>query len=193
MTIRQVITVKPTSEPISLDLAKSHLKVETNEDDDLIIILIEVVRKWAEGTLNRALISQTWNYFINRFVDKIPLPKGPVISITQIDYIDTDGVTQTLSSSIYDADVNGIDGFVRRAYNQVWPSIRNTHNAITITYVVGYGTKSSDIEKPIIQGMLIYLADLYENRESFIQGGVVNNAPFSADALLAPYRVMSFA
>ena len=191
MTTREVITIPPTSEPISLDQAKSHAKIETNEDDELIITLIEAVRTWAEDTLNRALISQTWTYIIEDFADKIPLPRGPAISITQIDYIDTDGNSQTLSSSIYEADVNGIDGFVRRSFNQVWPSTRDVYNAITITYVVGFGSTSIAIPKPIIQGMLVMIADLYEHRETYVQGMTIVAVPF-AEMLMAPHRVPSF-
>jgi uncharacterized phiE125 gp8 family phage protein len=56
------LVTKPTHEPISVDIAKSHLRVTTNNDDVYIEQLIKEVRTWTEGFLRRALITQTWDW-----------------------------------------------------------------------------------------------------------------------------------
>lgn len=44
-------------EPVTLDEAKKHLRVEFNDDDALIEGLIVAARQWAEDFLNRSLVA----------------------------------------------------------------------------------------------------------------------------------------
>ena len=47
----------PIAEPVSLEEAKTQLRVEFNEDDALISGYITAARQWAEGFLNTALVA----------------------------------------------------------------------------------------------------------------------------------------
>jgi uncharacterized phage protein (predicted DNA packaging) len=47
------------TEPISLQEAKKHLRVEFDDDDDLIQGLIVAAREYAEGFMNRPLAAKT--------------------------------------------------------------------------------------------------------------------------------------
>ena len=50
----------PASEPVSLAEAKLFLRVEHDDDDDLIAALIAAARVQVEAQTRRALITQTW-------------------------------------------------------------------------------------------------------------------------------------
>lgn len=57
----------PTSEPVTLAEAKTHLRVDINDDDALITGLIASARQSAEQICRRALISQQWKVTMDRF------------------------------------------------------------------------------------------------------------------------------
>ena len=81
----------PIAEPVTLEEAKTQLRVEFNEDDTLISSYITAAREWAEGFLNTALVAaegeeppavkQTWkqailltvaNWYQNRETGGVP-------------------------------------------------------------------------------------------------------------------------
>ena len=45
-----------------------------------------------------------------------------------------------------------------------WPSIQDEINALTVTYVAGYGDAGSDVPGNILQAMRYLIATYYENR-----------------------------
>jgi uncharacterized phiE125 gp8 family phage protein len=63
-----VVVTQPASEPITLDEAKLHLRIESNTADDLFIAsLITAARQKAESITRRAFISQTWKGVMDQF------------------------------------------------------------------------------------------------------------------------------
>ena len=64
----------------------------------------------------------------------------PLIEVTQIQYVDTSGDTQTLGTSVYTVDTDSVPGIVYLAYNQSWPSLRDIPKNVTVSYRCGYAT-----------------------------------------------------
>jgi len=84
----KVIT-SPTSEPLTLEEAKLHLKVETDADDSLITSLITAARETAEIFTGRALASQVLEYILDGFPSEsetICLPRPPLEEVESIKY-----------------------------------------------------------------------------------------------------------
>ena len=179
-----------TSEPFELSEVKNNLRVTINDDDALIKSLIIVSREWAESYMRRALITQTWDYFTDRFFRTIKLPLSPVVSVTSIKYVDTDGVTQTLATTEYTVDSVSEPTRIVEAWGKTWPSIRFVPNAVTVRFVAGYGN-ASDIPEQIKRWMLMLMGHLYENRELTSQNVNIVEIPISTE-LLFPYRVIQF-
>src|SRR5690348_16556758 len=94
----------PATEPVSLAEAKAHLRVTASDEDALISALIIAAREAAEHELGRALITQTWEKTLDLFPDAIELTNPPVQSVASVQYLDIDGVEQTLSSVSYTLD-----------------------------------------------------------------------------------------
>ena len=189
------LITEPTIEPMTLQEAKDHLRVDHVDDDSVIEPNIKAVREHSETFLGRALITQTWDLFINNFPPygswlEIPFP--PLQSVTTIKYIDENGTQQTLSSSIYTVDINAEMGRVFLAYDQVWPTVRPILNAIEIRFVAGYGANAEDIPESIRQGIKMLLGHLYENRETTLVGTIIASVPQAYEWLLWPYRVVRF-
>lgn len=89
-----VLQTAPTTEPVTTAEAKTHLRVTTSDDDTYIGTLITVARRHVETITGRALINQTWDYFLDNFPpgDKIVIPLPRLSSVTTVKYTDKDNV-----------------------------------------------------------------------------------------------------
>ena len=186
------VTTEPTVEPVSLDEAKNHLKIDDFTDDDtLITSLITTARQWCEGFQNRAFITQTITVKLDKFPSgskPIRLPQPPASVVTSITYIDVDGDTQTLAASVYDVDTSSEPARIALAYNQSWPSIRGDINSVTIVFVAGYGAAAGSVPGPVKQAMLLLIGHFYEHREAVVDGVVVTKVPLAVESLLSMSR-----
>ena len=184
-----IITSAPASEPLTTAEAKAHMNVTIADDDSYIDSLIVAARDYVQDIIRRSLITQTLAASFDSFAaDCFELERGPVQAVNSITYIDTLGVTQTLPVSDYLVDMVSSPPRITPAYGKSWPDTRDQINAVTVTYVAGYGNAAA-VPQPIKQAMLLYIAHLYENRESVITGTSVTEAPQSVRALLSPYKV----
>lgn len=182
----------PVTEPVSSTEAKLHLKIDSDTtDDNLITALITAAREAAENYIGRALISQTWEAYFNGFPDEITLRPGNLSSITSITYIDGDGVTQTLSTSVYEADTYSNPGKACLKYSKSWPTVRDIQNSVCVTYVCGYGA-AANVPGAIKAAILLIIGHLYEHRESVVIGANPLELPQGACFLLDPYRLIEF-
>lgn len=156
-------TVAATQLPITLAEIKDHIReTRTIEDAPLMLYLRAVVDQLdgAAGSLNRCLVTQTWEWKIDRFwpaLISVKLP--PLQSVGSITYIDTNGDTQTLATSVY--NVLGTNnetraGRIELAFGESWPSTRHQADAVTITFTAGYGDRNSmpDATKALIMLMV---------------------------------------
>lgn len=191
----------PASEPVTLQEAKDHLRINANDDDAYIKVLITAAREQAEDYLHRALINQTWKLYLSafpfdtrgEFPEAIIVPKPPLSSVTSITYTDTDGASQTVSSSDYSVDTVSEEGRITPAWGETWPSSRAIPNAVIVTFVAGYGSGASSVPARIKQGMLLVIGDMFEHRETLVIGTTTAKLLQTAETLWSPYRVERFA
>jgi uncharacterized phiE125 gp8 family phage protein len=61
------LVTAPAVEPVSLEQAKVHLRVDTADDDALIGMLISAARAHAENVCRRAFVTQQWDLFLDAF------------------------------------------------------------------------------------------------------------------------------
>jgi uncharacterized phiE125 gp8 family phage protein len=185
----------PAAEPILPADAKTHLRLDpaVTAEDALVNALIGSARQQAEYETGRALITQTWQLVLDAFpAGEIQLALPPVQSITSVTYIDTTGALQTLSSALYTVDAVREPARLVPAYGATWPSTRDaTPNAVTVTFVCGYGAAGTAVPAAIRQWMLLQIGALYRNRESFVDSGKQPAAlPGNfVSHLLDPFRV----
>ena len=176
--MKTALVTAPTGEPLSVQEVKDHLRITHNDDPGYLGALITTARSYVENHCNRALITQTWDVFLDKFPTcygyvrgdyfagmeiRVPLP--PLQSVTTLKYTDNDGVQQTWSSSNYTVDIKGIIARIVPAYGVSWPITRVVPNAVEIRVVVGYGNAST-VPQEIKQAMLLLISHWYENREA---------------------------
>jgi uncharacterized phiE125 gp8 family phage protein len=161
----------PASEPVTLDEAKAHLRVDGDDEDDYITSLIVAARQAAEAYTRRALITQTWRHTGDRFTGTVTLPHQPVQSVASVAI---DG--EALPGYAYETDTS--TGRVKALAAYAADDI----GGVAITYTAGYGD-AADVPMQIRQAILLTVGHMHENRES-------QEMPGYAKRLLDPYRVM---
>lgn len=186
----------PVLEPLTLDEAKEHLRITIDDMDGYINSLIGDVRQEIENMTSRAFITQTWDYFVDCFPGgggAIEIPRPPLQSVTSVNYVDENGATQTLSTSVYTVDTDSEPGRVYLAFNESWPTVRDIRHAITIRFVAGYGVNPSSVPGPIKRAIRLMVHHRNELRDPVVvsPGIVAVEVPKQVDTLLAPYRRIS--
>lgn len=193
---RKLIT-PPLAEPILLADAKQQARVTDATDDTLIGIFIGAAREECENEVKRALITQTWEKYLDAFPDAIQLFYPPVQTVVSVKYYDTNGALQTLDPSQYVLDDKQEPAWIVPAFGVSWPTTRDQVNAVVVQFKAGYGDDGTNVPKSIKQWMLMRIATLYDNRNMVVmEGARVNVAalpPQFIDGLLDRYRIATLA
>jgi uncharacterized phiE125 gp8 family phage protein len=160
------VTSQPAVEPVTLAEAKNWLKVIGTTDDSLITMLIESTRQTLEDRLDLKFITQT----VVQKIDKWPahsvefnLETYPVQSVTSIEYKTGTG-TATFSTDQYTADTTRQPARIYLNEGATWPTLKAEQEAVSITFVAGYGDTADDVPVKLKQLLLHLLAYAYENR-----------------------------
>lgn len=204
----------PACEPISVQDFKSHARISRDDEDATIKAYIAASRLYAETRQRRQLISATWQLSLDSFYPcesdlplsngmplaqlvpliearfgyggalAIQIPRPPLQSITSIQYVDTDGATQTLDPTLYIVDTVSEPGRIAPAFNQIWPITRAQINAVTITFVAGYGATAGSVPATTRHAVRMLASHYYEHREAVSDGPPMSPAPLAVDSLL---------
>lgn len=175
----------PSSEPVTLAEAKVQCLVSsdiTDRDDQISNFLIPAARDRAEAQTGRALLTQTWDLYLNSFPPDsyIEIPKPPLVSITSLKYRDTLGVLQTWAAANYTVSAPAgprcARGRITLAYGVTWPSTRGTADDVVIRFVCG-ATTEENIEPLIRQAILLDIGANFANLENLITGTIVAELP----------------
>ena len=181
------ITIPPSTSPISIAEVKSNSNIFHNDDDVLIQGYIDAAVEYVEKYCGIALIERAGNIYIDCFTDVIYSPIHPLKDVSAINYIDQNGVTQTVNSSIYKVDYKSNPSKISLKANQSWPDTANELNAVIIESEIGYGN-ASEVPNAIKQALLLIVDHWYEHR-SIISELSLNLIPeLNLEGLLVRYR-----
>ena len=175
----------PAAEPITLDQAKSYLRVDHTDDDTLISAMIGAAREAIEEYTRRALITQTWGLTVPCIpADGQPLPRPPFQSVDSIRVFSGGSqsvITPSNHTDLYSEPVRfHLDA-------QPTTSIDTRKDAWEIRYVCGYGDAAADVPKAIHNALKLLLAHFYEHRT------ITPEIPDAVRFLLDPYQVFALA
>ncbi len=178
----------PAIEPVTLDEAKAHLKVDTTDDDALITRLISASRARAEWHTGRAFVTQRWIQWLDRWpiCDVVELEPAPVQSVTSVIAYAPDDTATVLDPATYQVDAASSPPRLTWKANVFPPANLRTMNAFAIDFTAGYGDAATDVPTPIVEAILELIAFSYENR-----GEAQADMPLDALALLSPYRIFT--
>ena len=189
------ITTGPAAAVVATSDAKLWMRVTHSDEDAGIASLITRATNYVENETRRQLINATYTFSFDMFPhgDVIYSPVSPLGSVTSIAYLDADGASQTLATSVYGVDTIRDPGRIYLKSGQEWPSTLDQEQAVTITAVAGYGTASTDVPEPLIQAVLMLAAHYYEHREAVDpKGNTFAPVPLGVERLILQYRVAEY-
>lgn len=183
------LVAAPELQPVSLELAKAHLRIDSTAEDIVVQGMIDAATQMVDGpdgNFGLALLTQTWDLWLGEFPcgSVIELPLRPVQTITYLQYTDSDGVLQTVDTDDYVLDSKSMPPLIVPAYGASWEATQDIRNAVNVRFVAGFGDAVKDVPQRIIQAILLTVGHWYENRGA--SGAALPEQ--IDDVLLAPYR-----
>lgn len=173
------LVTPPTAEPVSLEEAKAHLRVEHDADDVLISAQIAAAREWAEGFTGSRFLEQTWDVTLRGWPSSpYRIPVGPVGAVSSVTYRTSDGSTALVPPETYRLDWE--DLFLTRGAS--WP-VGPAPDEVTLRVVVGSATVQG-VSTMVRQAILVLVGHWYANREAVAIGTIVNAVPLAVESLL---------
>lgn len=166
----------PIATAVSLEAAKTFLRIDDEAEDALIIDLIDSATRRVEAHISASLVTR-----LQRCTTALPkgrevfLNRYPVTAITAVS---ADGEAVSFS-----ANLKSRPAAIRLTSGQPWRTDYPGRKSVTVEFIAGYGETSDDIPTPLRQAVLLLVAQAYENRS-----GDGARLPLMADALLSPYR-----
>ncbi|MEQ8825474.1 MAG: head-tail connector protein [Filomicrobium sp.] len=180
----------PALEPLSVEEAKEHLRVDGTSEDTLISSLIMTSRLHIEAALGLALITQTWRQTLDRWPKdgEVKLPLRPLQSVSEVRVHDGKGGSAVVPTTDYIVDAAGQPGRIVPT-GVGWPLPGQKAAGIEIAFASGYGSEAVDVPAPIRQALLLLVAHWYEHRDPVEIGGANVAIPAAVSRLLKPYRL----
>lgn len=186
--MRPMLIGAPAIEPVSLADAKSWLREDGSQEDELIQALIVAARMTLEAYTRRFFITQSWRLVLDCWPSTVAtsttlcIPFAPFQSVTAIRVFDANDAPQTLNAVTYRAP-NSTEGG-RINFTSAPPAPGRAIDGIEIDFIVGYGSLASDLPQPLRQAILTLVAQWREHR-----GDSGDDAlPKTVAQLAAPFR-----
>jgi len=164
------LTLAPDTEPVNIDQASEHLRVDSSDDIATIEELISVAREYVDSVTGRVssvsgwrLIASAWSdLFDPSQTDVFSLYRTPLRSVESIRYYAPAATTLTvLSASNYRAITTMEPGAIQ--IHGDLPAVDTRPDAIQIEFTAGYSHPS--LAPAVLRhAVKMLVAHLYENR-----------------------------
>lgn len=146
----------PTAEPLDLAEVKLHCRVDVTDDDLLLGTMLGAVRDYAENLLAKQLVVARWKQVMDSFPgamqaaiapygqpyanpgNAIKLSRFPVRRVVSIQYLDQQGVEQTVDPATYVVDYSTEPVRITPVFGQIWPIPRPQIGSVWVTFDAGY-------------------------------------------------------
>lgn len=181
MVTNVVITPVEQQDVVSLSKVKKHLRVDADFQDEDVIIesYIDAAIAMAENFIGGHIVEKNIKIELDAFDAPFVFEAFPVKQITSVTYYEENvAEIKTLPSSDYKLTSETFKRFILRFKNTL-PTTQKRDDAVSITVKVGMDT----IPKPIVQAVLLMVADMFERREDRVETISTTSA-----ALLRPYK-----
>jgi len=176
--------ISAPSPAVSLAEAKSYFRILHDDEDADISRAIMAAQEKAEQITNRVLVKSTFEVTVDDFSD-VKLEKTPLLDVSKIEYISTDGTIKEVTEFVY--EMNVVDDRALVMVLEVPSDLKSGRGNVTITYEAGYETVPSQIQSYI----LIHGLTMFENRHlSKVEGEIDDGSTAYYGHLLDSYRII---
>lgn len=170
---------------ISLETSKAHLRVDHDDDDDIIEIFRDTAILTAMHQTGRMVGNGSYQFFISGFPENGMLQNivNPATSIVIAYHDGTEW--QTLDPAYYDFDSASTPSMIK--FIDTVDVNEDMQMPIRITVTGGY--TAVNCPKNLINGALLYLGHLYETRQDVVTGTTASQIPKTSDFLFGTLRI----
>ncbi len=157
-------------------------RTATTIEDDLLNNIIKSAREHVEDITRRALLTQTWDYYLDEWPSgkKIKIPFGNLQTaglVVTYDEVDSTGALATTTMTLttdYLIETNGEGcGFIVLPYAETWPSFtRWPTKSIKIQFLCGW-TTAALVNYKIKQAILRICTILYRSKGEDVVGQLI--------------------
>lgn len=175
----------PVLSALTIDEAKSHLRVEHNDEDADIQAMIFDATEEAEGIMQRAVMPQKFRLSLDEFPEMIVVRHGGLSAVDSVTYYDATNTQQTLSASAYMAHCS--DMLARVVPVDSWPDTYKRPGAVSVVFSAGYANADA-VPGNIKRWLKLRVGAFHENREAWTLGRAIERNEF-IDSLLDKHRV----
>jgi len=182
----------PAVEPVTLAQAKQFIRVEHDDDDDVITALIAGSRIHVETQTRRALITQSWRLVRDVWPELgcVPVLPVPLRTLDAARVYKADGSTLPVDLAAFIVDKAAAPARLSFTRGALPPPGRPVAG-IEIDVTCGYGGAPETIPEALRQAIRLLVAHWYENRGLVAIGQEIAVLPETVAALIAPYRVLA--
>lgn len=163
--------------PIPLDVLRTRLRIEVESDDVDLAVLCVAAGEMIEKETGLSLTNGQRITKIRKFARTV-LPVNPVTSVTRVDYIDANGVSQQLASTDWWVDES--EPLWAVEFDTSVVPKKNT--LIEVRYNAGYTL----IPQPLQQCIVALVGSWYNNPEA-LQVAQLAEVPLAYKAIIAQY------
>lgn len=170
--------------PISLDLAKMHLRLGDDTFNDLLVeAQLEMAVAIAEDTTGRVIQEQQMEVIgVLKCVDdviRLPVPTSEILGISY----SNGSKREILSNDQYKT-------YFSHSESILFVDAEYVGKELTINFKCGYDSKT--IPKSIKAAILLILGTLYDNESDHVVGRSVSQLNLTADKILQQWRLMPY-
>src|SRR5437879_4652071 len=154
----EICLIAPAGECVHLNEVKNDRRIDDNSDDAKLRSLISAARLAVEARTRQQLLHARWQLVLDAFPawgcasvapfgisTSIPpfairLPHTPVVNVISVDYLDMNGVWQTMPASDYVVHASQTPALITPGFGKIWPIPLPQIASIKVTYNAGYAS-----------------------------------------------------
>jgi uncharacterized phiE125 gp8 family phage protein len=189
----------PATPPVSLTLCKKHLRVSSDDENELIELYRDSAVAYIEGYTTRALGATQYQQTFDAWPGGCGLVLGtaPLRSVSEVAYIDEAGAEQTIDTDNWFLTKTTEGGTVHFYSDYSQPVLNENPGSLIVRFEAGYdspdvtGSGDPELELPATARSCILLltAHEFDNRAPVNIGNIVDELPFAVQALLNQLRI----
>jgi uncharacterized phiE125 gp8 family phage protein len=176
----------PTAEPLTLGEIRAHLRLETEEEDALLLALAIVAREHLERETGLVLAARDFRLCLDDWPADgiVTIARGPVRTVASVTVYDGEGEPQAV-------DLAGhlLDGEARPA--RLWlrdvPQPGRAINGIEVEFAAGFGESGAEVPETLKRAMFLHVTAMYAARGVVAADAQPAVVPPGYDRLIAPF------
>lgn len=185
----------PSITPVDKNDIKPAARIDGDEFDTQLDIVIPAITQAVEAKMGRKLINQTMELALNSFPpcseNDISLLLPNASSIASVKYLDALGVEQTLSPSAYRLTSSDHDSKISLTGDNAWPATARQPAAVRIRFICGYGATADSVPNAIRLWIISQCIAAINNPDG-LAGKELASMEY-VDALLQPFTLWRIA